>query len=105
LAESFQTWLYWTSRPLVGPAATGRPGGFGVVVAQDVAAVRHGVEGAAMEHVSDRGEHGLITRPRDRVWVKEHGALGHGGDHAVVAGTAKEFLKLLDAVEDHSAGG
>jgi hypothetical protein len=37
--------------------------------------------------------------------VEEHGTLGHGGDHAAIAGPAQEFLELLDAVEDHSAVG
>jgi hypothetical protein len=91
----------------LGPPGRPQEGqrGTGVVVAQYLAAVRHRVEGAAAEHVSDCAEHGLITRLGDRVGVEEHGALGHGGDHALVAGTAKEFLELLDAVEDYSAGG
>jgi hypothetical protein len=57
-----------------------------------------------VEHVSDRGEHGLTARLADRVWVEKHGVLGHGGDNAVVHGAAQEFLELLDAVEDHSGG-
>jgi hypothetical protein len=46
----------------------------------------------------------LTARLADRVGVEEHGALGHGRDHALVAGAAQEFLELLDAVENHSAG-
>jgi hypothetical protein len=37
--------------------------------------------------------------------VEKHGPLGDGGGHVLIAALAQEFLDLLDAVEDHSAGG
>jgi hypothetical protein len=58
-----------------------------------------------LEHVSDRGEHCLTARLGDRVGVEEHGPLRRGVDHAAITGPAKEFLELLDAVEDHAAAG
>jgi hypothetical protein len=58
-----------------------------------------------VEHVSDGGEHGLAACLGDRVWVEKHGSLSDGGDDAVVAGPAKEFLELMDAVEDDCGGG
>jgi hypothetical protein len=36
--------------------------------------------------------------------VEKHGVLGHGGDHALLPGAAQEFVELVDAVEDHTAG-